>query len=84
AREGSELASRERWLVLNKLDLLPADERNARCEAIEAALSGKSGGAARVYRISAAQREGTEALMYDILNYLDEQALLAAEADGQV
>jgi len=84
AREGSELASRERWLVLNKLDLLPADERNARCEAIEAALSGKSEGAARVYRISAAQREGTEALMYDILNYLDEQAQLAAEADGQV
>ncbi len=84
AREGNELASRERWLVLNKLDLLPADERNARCEAIEAALSGKSEGAARVYRISAAQREGTEALMYDILNYLDEQARLAAEADGQV
>ncbi len=84
AREGSELASRERWLVLNKLDLLPADERNARCEAIEAALSGKSGGTERVYRISAAQREGTEALMYDILNYLDEQARLAAEADGQV
>ncbi len=84
AREGSELASRERWLVLNKLDLLPADERNARCEAIEAALSGKSEGAVRVYRISAAQREGTEALMYDILNYLDEQARLVAEADAQV
>ncbi len=84
AREGSELASRERWLVLNKLDLLPADERNARCEAIETALSGKSGGAERVYRISAAQREGTEALMYDILNYLDEQARLAAEADTQI
>ena len=84
AREGSELASRERWLVLNKLDLLPADERNARCEAIEAALSGKSEGAARVYRISAAQREGTEALMYDILNYLDEQARLIVEADAQV
>jgi len=81
AREGSELASRERWLVLNKLDLLPADERNARCEAIETALNEKSGGAERVYRISAAQREGTEALMYDILNYLDEQARLAAEAD---
>ncbi len=84
AREGSELASRERWLVLNKLDLLPADERDACCEAVEVALGGKSEGAARVYRISAAQREGTEALMYDILNYLDEQAQLAAEADGQV
>src|SRR6267142_3784936 len=26
-----ELAERERWLVLNKLDLLPEDEREARC-----------------------------------------------------
>jgi len=84
AQEGSELASRERWLVLNKLDLLPADERDARCTAIETALNGQGEGTERVYRISAAQREGTEALMYDILNYLDEQAKLAVEADDQV
>jgi len=84
AREGSELASRERWLVLNKLDLLPADERDVRCEAIEVALNEQGESAKRVYRISAAQREGTETLMYDILNYLEEQAQLAAEAEGQV
>ncbi|HHI92550.1 MAG TPA: Obg family GTPase CgtA [Gammaproteobacteria bacterium] len=82
AREGNELAFRERWLILNKLDLLPADERDARCEAIEATLSGQEEAAKRVYRISAVQREGTETLMYDILNYLDEQAQLAGdEAD---
>ncbi len=83
-REGSELASRERWLVLNKLDLLPADERDTRCKAIEAVLLEQGESTERVYRISAAQREGTEALMYDILNYLDEQAQLAAEAGGTV
>jgi len=84
ARDGNELASRERWLVLNKLDLLPADERDARCKAIEAALSGQGENTERVYYISAAQREGTETLMYDILNYLDEQAQLVAEADSQI
>jgi len=84
AREGSELAARERWLVLNKLDLLPVDERDARCDAIEAALNEQGEGVERVYRISAAQREGTEALMYDILNYLEEQAQLAAEAEDQI
>jgi GTP-binding protein len=83
AREGSELASRERWLVLNKLDLLPEDERDARCAAVEAAVVEQDAAASRVYRISAANREGTEALMYDILNYLEEQAQLAAEAEDK-
>ncbi len=82
-REGSELASRERWLVLNKLDLLPADEREARCEAIESALREQGQLNKRVYRISAANREGTEKLMFDILNYLEEQAQLAAEENTE-
>jgi GTP-binding protein len=78
-RVGSDLSSRDRWLVLNKVDLLPADERDARCDAIEAALKERGEVPARVYRISAAQREGTEALMYDILNYLEENARTKAE-----
>lgn len=83
SRAGSELAARERWLVLNKLDLLPEEERDARCKAVEAALKGTANAAKRVYRISAANREGTEGLMYDILHYLDEQSQLAAEAEGK-
>jgi GTP-binding protein len=67
AREGSELASRDRWLVLNKLDLVPEDEREALCERIVSEL----GWQGPLYRISAANREGTEALMYDILQYLE-------------
>ena len=61
------------------VDLLPADERDARCDAIEAELKERGEVPARVYRISAAQREGTEALMYDILNYLEENARTEAE-----
>ena len=66
-REGSELASRERWLVLNKLDLLVEDEARALCDDIVKRLDWQG----PVYSISAAQRQGTEALMYDILNYLE-------------
>jgi GTP-binding protein len=67
AKFSPELAARERWLALNKLDLVPADERDALCERIVTALDWQG----PVYRISAAQREGTEALMYDILSYLE-------------
>lgn len=62
-----ELATRERWLVLNKVELLPDDERDARCEAIVDALDWQG----LVYRISGLQRQGTQQLMYDILEYLE-------------
>jgi len=64
----AELAGRDRWLVLNKLDLVPEDQREVLTSNIVEAL----GWQGPVYQISAAQREGTEALMYDILNYLEE------------
>jgi len=67
AREGSKLAERERWLVLNKLDLLSEKEGQSLCDGIVERL----GWQGPVYRISAANRQGTQALMYDILNYLE-------------
>jgi GTP-binding protein len=67
ARDGRELASRERWLVFNKLDLLVEEEGKALCDDIVKRLGWQD----PVYRISAAQRQGTEVLMYDILNYLE-------------
>jgi GTP-binding protein len=67
ARVGSDLAERERWLVLNKLDLLSEEDGQSLCDDIVKRL----GWHGPVYRISAAQRQGTEALMYDILNYLE-------------
>ena len=66
-RDGRELASRDRWLVLNKLDLLTEDEGQVLCDDIVKRLDWQG----PEYRISAAQRQGTEALMYDILNYLE-------------
>ncbi|NOX75515.1 MAG: Obg family GTPase CgtA [Gammaproteobacteria bacterium] len=67
-REGSDLAQRERWLVINKLDLVPEEQRESLCGAIVESLAWEG----PVYRLSAVQRNGTEALMFDILNYLEE------------
>jgi len=78
-RGGSDLGQRERWLVINKLDLLPEDQRDARCDAIVEAL----GWAGPVYRISAAQRSGTDALMYDILQYLESHQRDDANPGGE-
>jgi len=61
------LASRERWLVLNKIDLLPADEREAHCRRIVEAL-GVDG---PVYRVSAATGDGTRTLCADVMTHLE-------------
>lgn len=63
-----ELAGRERWLVLNKLDLLPEEERETRCAEIVKRLRWKG----PVFRISAIKREGTEQLCYAIMDYLEQ------------
>ena len=64
------LADQERWLVLNKLDMVPEDEREERCQAVVDAL----GWEGPVYRISALNKEGTQALVQDIQRYLDARA----------
>src|SRR5690606_2421600 len=60
------LAARERWLVLTKMDLLPADEREAMLEHMREALDWQG----EIFAISAVQREGTrelcEALMQPV------------------
>lgn len=64
----TRLVERERWLVLNKVDLLPPDEREARCRAVVEALDWQG----PVYQISALNRNGTGELMYAVLNYLEQ------------
>ena len=64
------LASQERWLVLNMLDMVPDDERDERCQAVVDAL----GWEGPVYRISALNKEGTQILVQDIQRYLDNRA----------
>jgi len=63
----AELGGRERWLVLNKLDLLPAEERDARCSDIVQRLDWQG----PVFQISALSGQGTEALVYAIMEYLE-------------
>ena len=65
-----ELAHYPRWLVLNKIDVLPVEEREKRCQEIVDALNWT----APVFRISAATGEGTQDLCFQIMQYLDEHA----------
>jgi GTP-binding protein len=76
-----QLAQRERWLVLNKLDLLPPAEGEKRCKEIVRRLRWKG----PVYRISGATRQGTQELCRDIMRRLEELAVPAMESsdDGE-
>jgi GTP-binding protein len=63
------LADRPRWLVLNKLDLLPENQRKKRAAAIVKKLKWKG----PVYGISALTADGTKRLAQDVMRYLEEQ-----------
>lgn len=62
-----ELLKKERWLILNKIDLLPPEEVDARCNDIIDRLEWKG----RVFRISGLAREGTDFLAQEAMNYLE-------------
>ncbi|SFG88830.1 Obg family GTPase CgtA [Neptunomonas qingdaonensis] len=64
------LAAQPRWLVLNKLDMVPADEQDERCQSVIDAL----GWEGPVYRISAIDKGGVKPLTMDLQNFLDERA----------
>jgi GTP-binding protein len=66
---GTELAERERWLVLNKLDLLPEEERAVRRDEIVTALDWSG----PVFNISALSGEGTKALMQAVIERLEKR-----------
>lgn len=65
----SELATRERWLVFNKLDLLPAAEQKQYCQAIIEHLNWSG----PIFEISALSGQGCQEICYRILNYLEDQ-----------
>ncbi len=62
-----KLADKPRWLVLNKIDLLPQDELDEVCNTIAAELGIED----HIYRISAVNRFNTDQLCYDIMALLD-------------
>jgi GTP-binding protein len=62
------MAAGERWLVLNKLDLLPEDEVEQRCQAVVDQLNWQG----PVFKISGLSSIGTKALCTEIMAHIDE------------
>lgn len=63
------LAGRDRWLVLNKLDLLPEEQRGEVCDKLVASLAWTG----PVYKISAINSEGLSQLCRDIMTWIDDK-----------
>ncbi|PIT75703.1 Obg family GTPase CgtA [Limnohabitans sp. G3-2] len=66
------LYNKPRWLVLNKLDMVPADEREARVKDFIKRMRYKG----PVFQISALTREGCEPLIKDIYKHIRAQQII--------
>ena len=66
-RYSDSLATQERWLVLNKLDLVGAHEREVVCDDIVSGLAWPG----PVFQISAVSGEGCEALSHAVMTFLE-------------
>ena len=64
-----ELAAKPRWLVLNKLDMVPLDERAARTKDIVKRLKWKG----PVFEVSALAREGLQPMLHAIYEHVHTQ-----------
>ena len=65
-----ELQKRERWLLLNKVDMVPAAELDQRCQDVIDALQWTG----PVYRTSAIQKQGTDLVAQNIMTFLEGRA----------
>ncbi len=72
-----ELAKYERWLVINKIDLLAEDERDQICDDLVKRLEWKG----KVFNISAISKQGTQDLCFNIMDYVEQQKALALAED---
>ena len=63
-----ELAKRERWLVLNKTDLVPSDELEERCQKVVDAL----GHTGPVFHISAIKGDGCQGLVMQLMEFIEQ------------
>ena len=66
-RYDESLYQKPRWLVLNKLDLLPEDEGQAICNEVTSGLDWSG----PVYAISSINRQGVDQLCHDIMSFLE-------------
>ncbi|MGB5178572.1 MAG: GTPase ObgE [Gammaproteobacteria bacterium] len=73
----AELAARDRWLVLNKTDLIPEAERAQRCRDVVRALHWNG----PVFEISALARTGTDALVHAVMDFVENRKRLDDDAE---
>jgi len=72
-----DLHAKPRWLVLNKLDLVPPDERDARVQAFVKAFRWKG----PVFAIAAVNGEGCRKLVFDVHRWLAAHPAAESTAD---
>ena len=78
-RYDAELAARDRWLVLNKTDLIPEGERGQRCRDVVKALHWSG----PVFEISALARSGMDALVRAVMDFIENRKRLeGGDEDG--
>jgi GTP-binding protein len=73
-----DLAAKPRWLVLNKIDLLPKKEAEQRCADIVRRLRWKG----PTYRISGVTKAGTKELMQEVMRLIEETAPPKVDDEG--
>ena len=71
----AELGERERWLVLNKIDMVPEDERKALCQDLVERLDWQG----PVFEISALAKQGTRELVFAIMDVIETRRQAAAQ-----
>lgn len=71
-----DLWAKPRWLVLNKLDMVPPDELDSRVDALVIGYRKATGWNGRVSVVSSLTRQGTEQLMKEIYEELVQQLLI--------
>ena len=79
AKYSADLVNRPRWLVLNKIDLIPADERDATLVGIVDGL-GFGNSEQPVFQISALSGEGVDELVQAVMRFLEAPVEEASEA----
>jgi GTP-binding protein len=78
-RYDASLAAKPRWLVINKRDLMPDDEAEARAREIVKALRFKG----TVHLISAATKRGTRELAEAVMRFLEQRRVANAAAEAE-
>ncbi len=73
----ADLAARDRWLVLNKTDLIPEAERKQRCRDVVKALDWSG----PVFEISALAHTGTDVLVHAVMDFVESRKRLEDAAE---